>query len=162
MRMIILGPLILGLLPCLAQAQSSDYSKGHGYGFWGAGGRGDGEVDMHLGGGGEFFFSRYVGAGAELGYVGMARNFDNGTAIFSANVVGRFRAKDARNRFEPFFTVGYTRFFPGEGLNVSGGVNIWFTKRAGFRFEIRDNILYRPGGFVGGHFAGARIGLTFR
>lgn len=180
MRRPILATFILALVPCLGLAQSSDYSTGHGYVFVGPGGHGRG-ADIHLGGGGEGFFNRFVGIGAELAYLAGPGISLNSTGILSPNFVARFLAKDNKNKVEPFVTGGYTLFYHSvteyrvnsgggyspfnvrrfeSGVNLGAGVNWWFKERLGLRFEFRDYILF--GLYDSTHFAGAHIGLTFR
>lgn len=175
------GVLILILAPSLGQAQSSDYSKGHGYVFGGAGGQTYGGADVHVGFGGEGFFNRFVGISAEGGYVGGSGASNSDAGIFSPNFVARFLAKDNKNKVEPFVTGGYTLFYHGEtearinsgfgysyfdvhrlrsGMNLGAGVNLWASDRIGVRFEFRDYILLGSYGTI--HFAGGHIGLTFR
>ena len=181
MRRAIITTLILVTIPCLAQAQSSAYSKGHGYAFFGAGGDTYGSGYVHLGGGSEGFFNRFVGAGAEAGYLPKFAGFEYGTGILSPNFVARFLAKDNINKVEPFVTGGYTLFYHGvaeyrlnsgfgyspfnvhrleNGVNFGAGVNWWASERVGLRFEFRDYILITHSETI--HFAGAHIGLTFR
>ena len=179
MREIIIGALIFGLLPCLAQAQSSDYSKGHGYVFGGAGGQTYGGAGVHVGFGGEAFFNRFVGVGGEVGYVGGSGRSASDAFVLSPNFVARFLAKDSKNKVEPFVTAGYSLFYHGEteylfglspspfrvhrienGVNFGAGTNWWLRERMGLRFEFRDYILIRS--YESIHFAGAHIGLTFR
>jgi hypothetical protein len=168
MKRIILATIILALVPCLGQAQTSDYSRGHGYfyfapGFAASSGE-KGTATAHIGFGGEGFFTRHFGAGVDAGYVTPFENFKDGIGTFSPNFVARFRAKSDDNKVEPFVTGGYTLFFREgtvSGANFGGGVNYWFKKRVGLRLELRDNVSI-PGGDVSmGHFVGMRIGLTF-
>ena len=183
MKRIIPGAIIFALVPCLGLAQSSDYSKGHGYGFGGAGGHIDGGADLHGGGGVEGFISRFVGIGVEAGYLASAGGYKKeNSAIFSPNFVARFLAKDNKNKVEPFVTGGYTLFYqsanewlptgptgsyslvrthrPSDGVNFGAGVNWWAREHFGLRFEFRDYVVITGGSSK--HFAGAHIGLTFR
>jgi hypothetical protein len=170
----ILGILILTLVPCLGQAQSSGYSKWYGYGYFAPGGRvtsGDGSrVTIQIGVGGERFFSRHLGAGADVGFAGrMApeEKFFSGWGTFSSNFLARFPAKDNKKKAEPFVTAGYTRVMPvghddQNGINFGVGVNWWLQERVALRIEMRDHIPqpFSQGALV--HFVGLRIGLTFR
>jgi len=165
----ILGLLILALVPCVGRAQSSDYSKGHGYAYFAPGGRvtsGSGSrATIHMGGGYERFFTRHVGAGAEPGFLGTVEPddrqvFTTSWGTFSLNFVARLRAKDENTRTKPFVTGGYTLMVRNEadsGVNFGGGFNWWFEKRVGLRVEVRDHLLLGPY-----HLVGAHIGLTFR
>jgi hypothetical protein len=161
--------LLIACLPLLAAAQSTDYSKGHGYAYFAPGTMaqtrcsGCGRLaTAHIGGGGEGFFTRNLGLGADLGYLTPMRSWGDGIGTFSPNFVVRFRAKDDYNKLEPFVTGGYTLFFrsgTANGFNVGGGVNYWFKDRFGLRFELRDNV-WTEFGTV--HYVGFRIGVTFR
>ena len=174
MKRAIWGALILAVSPCLGQAQSSDYSKWYGYGYFAPGGRvttADGSrAAIHMGGGIERFFTRHLGAGMDLGYfraVGDCCTEHWGT--FSPSVVARYGAKDKKKGAEGFVTAGYTRIShvrlhrdDGNGMNFGFGFNWWFDKRAALRIEVRDHVhsLFSQGAAV--HFLGLRIGLTFR
>jgi hypothetical protein len=150
-------------------AQSSNYSKGHGYFYFAPGGaaaRGEtGLWTAHVGGGGEGFFTKHLGLGGDVGYLTPFRHWKDGIGTFSPDFIVRFRAKNDGNKVEPFVTGGYTLFFREgtvSGANFGGGLNYWFTDRVGLRFELRDNVSI-PGGDVSTtHFVGFRIGLTFR
>ena len=163
MKRAILVTLILALVPCLGQAQSSDYSKGHGYGYFAPGVSSGGAGTMHFGGGGERYFGRHVGVGVEAGYLSPLGSFSEGIGTFSPDVVARFLPKSSENKVEPFVNGGYSLFFREgavHGANVGGGVNWWFKDRLGLRFEVRDNFAAIEGDTV--HLVGFRIGLTFR
>jgi len=163
------GMIVLVLFfPALVFAQGSDYSKGHGYVFFAPGfAAAKGETGMtmaHLGGGGEGFFIKNLGLGADVGYLAPFETFSDGIGTFSPNIVARFRAKSDVNRVEPFVTGGYTLFFREgtvNGINFGGGANWWFKDRVGLRFEVRDNMMM-PSLDAKTHFVGFRIGLTFR
>ena len=169
MKRVILAVLLVALVPMWASAQDSEYSKGHGYvyvapGFAGA----EGETGMgvaHIGGGGEGFFTRNLGLGADVGYLAPFEAFSDGIGTFSPNLVARFRAKDAQNKVEPFVSGGYTLFFrsvSANGANFGGGVNWWFKEHVGLRFELRDNVMIPGGGDSTVHYVGLRIALAFR
>jgi len=165
MKKTILGVLVLMLISSLAQAQTGQESKGHGYIYFAPGiSAPESEGAMHIGGGGEGFFNRYLGAGAEVGYVAPYSSFSDGIGIFSPNVVARFRPKSKENKVEPFVTGGYSLFFRSRstnGANVGGGVNWWFKERLGLRFEVRDNFAVLDDGDTV-HLVGFRFGLTFK
>ncbi len=166
MKKTFLGALILGLVPCLAQAQSSDYPKWYGYGYFAPGGRvtlGSGSrVTIHLGVGVERFLNRHVGMAADLGYLRPVGGgcCNKGWGTLSTNFVARFPPKDSKTGAEGFITGGYTLMVRNDadsGVNFGGGFNWWFEKRTGLRIELRDHLYL-------GHFhtVGLRIGLTFR
>ncbi len=172
MKSVILGMLILALLSCQAQAQSGEYSKGQGYVYVAPGGHlahgfGGDRTTLQIGGGFERFFTRQLGAAADIGYAGNITpgdKFFKGWGTLSSNFVTRFPAKDRKTRVEGFVTAGYTRVMDdgghdSNGVNFGGGFNWWFDKRAALRIEARDHI-FRPDVTV--HLLGFRIGLTFR
>ncbi len=155
--------LIVTLLPLMAVAQSRDYSRGHGY-FYVAPGiatEWESSAMLHIGGGVEVFPSKYVGVGADAGYVADFADYMN-PSTFSMYAVGRFRPKTSDNKVEPFVAGGYTHFFHGStpnGVNFGGGINYWFTNHVGLRLEVRDSA---HGSRPLDHFVGFRIGVTFR
>lgn len=155
--------LLVVLLPVLAAAQNADWSKGHGYVYVAPGVATEWEntTTLHIGGGAEGFVSKYVGVGADAGYLAQFADFRN-LGTFSLYAVGRFRPKTSDNKVEPFVAGGYTHFFrwgTPNGINFGGGVNYWFTDHVGLRCEVRDNA---RGSRPLHHFVGFRIGLTFR
>ena len=155
--------LLMMAMSLLGSAQTKEYSKGDGYAFFSPGVTSPGTVTWgHLGGGGEGYFSRYLGVGAEVGYLAPMQSFSSGIGTLSPNVVARFRAKDERNKVEPFATGGYTLFFRSghaNGFNFGGGVNYWLKDHVGLRLEVRDNV-WTLGETV--HYVGFRVGVTFR
>jgi hypothetical protein len=174
MKSAILEMLVLALLPCLAQAQSSGYSKGQGY-VYVAPGRHIGQgwwsrMTVEIGGGGEGFLTRRFGLGADVGYVGNLapdEKFFHGWGTPSINFVARFPRKGNNTRAEGFVTAGYTRVIAvterdGNGVNFGFGFNWWLEKRAALRIEVRDHIysLFRQDAL--GHIVGLRIGVAFR
>jgi hypothetical protein len=109
----LIGTIILvGLMPHLASAQSNDYSRGHGYGYFALGASSvAGTKTTHIGGGGEGFFTRNLGLGADAGYLAPFGGFSSdGIGTFSPNFVTRFRAQRKENKVEPLATAGYTLF----------------------------------------------------
>ena len=190
MRKIILAALILGLVPCLAQAQSNDYSKGHGYVSIAPGGRVAGHFDwdkptFYMGVGGEGFFTSRLGVGVDAAFMRSPARLDGRVPekqffILSPRMVARFPSQEGKNPIEPFVAGGFSLIFredsesgvpfgstPGKwwetdpGVNLGGGVNWWFARHVGLRLELRDSI--RLGGYgEGTHLVSAHIGLTFR
>ena len=163
MRRLVGTILVLVSLPLLAAAQTDEFSRGHGYAYFAPSVTSPSSVTWaHMGGGGEGFFTRNLGAGAEMGYLTPMQSWSSGVGTFSPNFVVRFRAKDGNNKIEPFVTGGYTLFFRSgadSGFNFGSGVNYWLKDRVGLRFEVRDNV-WTQGGTV--HYVGFRIGVTFR
>ena len=169
MKRVLLALLLVALVPMWASAQDSEYSKGHGYVYVAPGfAAAEGETGMgvaHIGGGGEGFFTRNLGLGADVGYLAPFEAFSDGIGTFSPNLVARFRAKDAQNKVEPFVTGGYTLFFSSgtaNGVNFGGGVNYWFKEHVGLRFEVRDSAMIPGEGQPTTHYVGLRIALAFR
>jgi len=163
MKRLISTLFVLALTPALGFAQASEYSKGHGYAYFAPGASSpSSEAYAHLGAGGEGFFTRNLGAGAELGYLTPMRSWSDGGAKLSPNFVVRFRAKDKNHKLEPFVTGGYTLFFrcgTASGVNFGGGVNYWFNNNVGLRLEVRDNVRTQ---YATIHFVDFRVGVTFR
>jgi len=123
----------------------------------------------HVGGGGEGFFTKNLGAGVDVGYLTPMRSWGDGVGTFSPNLVARFPSGSRGGKVEPLLTGGYTLFFrggggKGHGFNFGGGLNYWFKDRIGLRFEVRDNVgVETSRGFDSTHhFVGFRIGLAFR
>jgi len=126
---------------------------------------GESAAIAHVGAGGEGFFTKNLGLGADVGYLTPMRSWSDGIGTFSPNFVARFRAKSDENKVEPFVTGGYTRFFgdgSANGVNFGGGTNYWFKDHVGLRFEVRDNVMIPPSMDLTVHHVGFRIGLTFR
>ena len=116
--------------------------------------------------GGEALVYKGLGLGGEIGYAGPDWSFgSNGIGVGSADVSYHFLSKNNANKVEPFATGGYSLYFghgKSSGYNFGGGANVWFSKRAGLRLEIREQ------GDVSGtiqavrNYVAFRIGLTFR
>ena len=188
MKSAILGTLILVLLPCLAQAQSSEYSKGEGYLSFAPGGRLAGHDEwnhptIQVGVGGEGYFSPHWGVGVDFAYLRSpsgdriaARNW----VILSPRAVARLRLQNEKNQVEPFVAGGYslidrqhspngvvfgeiprTWWETEHGVNFGGGLDWWLSRSLGLRLELRDCIRF-SGSADGNHLVSAHIGLTFR
>jgi hypothetical protein len=182
--------LILVTTACPGQAQSSDYSKGQAVFSIAPGGRVAGHDEwnrptMQAGFAGEGFFRRHWGVGADLAYLRSpaadrvaARNW----FILSPRVVARFPVQSDKTQVEPFVTGGYSLInrqhspngvVSGEtpipwwetehGMNLGGGVSLWFSKNVGLRLELRDCVR-RPFAHYGDHdhLVSAHIGVTIR
>jgi len=164
---------VLLIFSSSALAQEPNRSRGQGYFFFAPGigniGPESGnQLDIHVGGGGEGFIGKGLGVGAELGPIS-AKNagiyypsqtwFNQAIGLGSANLSYHFLPSTIDRKFEPFVTAGYSLFFRHgtfNGCNVGGGVNVWMNKNVALRFEDRfHSALYH-------HFAGFRIGMTFR
>jgi len=163
MRQLLTTLLITVLFTAAGSGQGHDYSSGHGYVYFAPSVSSPGSVTFaHVGGGGEGFFNRYIGAGAELGYLTPIRSWSDGVGTLSPNVVARLRAKDSANKVEPFITGGYTLFFrsgAASGFNFGGGVNYWMKNHIGLRFEVRDNVWTS---YATIHYVGIRVSMLFR
>jgi len=172
MRQITFVLLLLVSLPLVAAAQTvapnakqttNENSYGYGYVFAAPGGASSGGGGtLHIGGGGEGILKNGVGIGAELGYIYPFEAIGDGLGTFSVNGSYHFLKASKSGKFAPFVTGGYTGFFRSgyaNGCNFGGGVNYWFKKRVGLRFEFRDNVFAADGA---AHLLNVRIGLTFR
>jgi hypothetical protein len=148
---------LLLVVPMLASAQNADHQyRGQGYLFVG---QATNDVTITAGFGGDGFVYKGLGLGAEVGYAA----HDNGRGIGSANVSYHF-LHTANHKVEPFVTGGYSLFFGdgvANGFNLGGGVNIWSSKCAALRLEVRG---HPDSGdpFDGGSIVAFRIGVTFR
>ena len=175
----------------LASAQSTDaQNKDHrplglGYVFVG-----DASHSMGLSGGfgGEISSSTGLGMGLEVGATGFTRKGDQyynsyTLGVGSADVLYHYFSKKANiKKVSPFVAGGYTTLFghtsglsggrlggkATSGFNIGGGVDLFETKYAGLRFDVR---YYGHGGRILKNaypdiaefsFVAFRIGLTFR
>jgi hypothetical protein len=136
---------ILILLPALALGQQSDHkTAGRGYGFVSPGvafGGGSSTSFLHFGGGGEANLYKGLGIGAEIGYLASFRYISDGVGMFSVN--GLYNFEKQGSKIAPFITGGYSLIFRSghvNAMNIGGGVDYWFAKRVGMRFEFRDHI----------------------
>ena len=155
-----------------ALAQEPNRSRGQGYFFFALGMGDNGpeghqyQPDIHLGAGGEGFIYKGLGVGAELGPFFPTKSgspfsgwSDWAVGLGSANLSYHFLPDTIDRKFEPFVTAGYSLFFRAgtfNGYNGGGGVNVWMNKNVALRFEGRYHSAYYY------HFAGFRIGMTFR
>ena len=147
----------LAIIPVQAQR-----SYGYGFGAIGAASvQGFNSSTVQLGLGGEKLFGFGLGAGGELGALGMTTRWPSTVlGVLNLNASYHFSRPDAT--FDPFVTGGYSLFFrtgTSNGGNFGGGVNYWFADRVGFRFEVRDQVAGRNPSV---HFWGVRFGVTFR
>ena len=132
----------------------------HGYGFLGGTFAGTPEGAFRYGIGGEGRVAPRVTLGGEIGGINK-KNFGgvvlSGMATFHPSVSSR------GNRWDPFLGGGLTFAPDGDGpgmfLNIGGGVNYWWQRNFGFRFEIRGypKLIADTSGF-----AEFRFGVAFR
>jgi hypothetical protein len=196
MRKVITIAALLLALPLVARAQDAGYQyHGQGYGFLGyAPAHGEyvlpGSPAQQLSGstgarqfgfGGELLVAKGIGVGGEISnstqsYEGSGLN----TWIGSINASYHFGPSTKKRKVEPFVTGGYTFYYVANvdlyhenGGNVGGGVNIWLSRLAALRLEMRDDIggqflsvEFQSGGnyFLRSsqHLVSLRIGVTFR
>lgn len=182
MKKLIVTTALLFLVPAFAWAQDTERPpRWQGYGYFGAG--------THLmsptaGFGGEVYFAKGFGVGAEIGGAGLTGNSNKATGVASADLSYHFFPKKIPGNAAPFVTGGYTVFFghnthTGTGLwghkplatsgfNVGGGVDVFATKHVGLRFEVR---YHGHGGRILNYvfpnvdqfsFTAFRVGVTFR
>ena len=154
--------LLAAVLPSAVAAQNKE-RHGQGYVFVAPTTTNEGGVGLHFGVGGEGLVYKGLSLGAEIGYLGEARELSQGLGVFSPNVSYNFLRAGGSGKFSPFVTGGYSRLFTGaEGINafnLGGGLHWWFKDRIGLRLEVRDHIT-APGPSI--HIIGFRIGLAFR
>ena len=114
---------------------------------------------LHIGGGGEALVYRGLAVGAEIGCIVALEESRGGLGLFSANGSYYF---SRQRKVSPFLTGGYSSVW-GHGqrnlVNFGAGVNYWFRKRLGVRFEFRDHI-YGDG--FNRSLLGFRVGIVFR
>jgi hypothetical protein len=160
--------------------QNADHPpRGQGYVFIGGGSH---KMSPTVGFGGEGYFGKGVGLGAELGAAGFSAAPDSnallGLGSFDASY-HYFPRKVAGNA-APYVSGGYTIFFGHNavinsgkkvytnGFNVGGGVDYFATRHVGVRFDAR---YYGHGGLILHYtypdinqfsFAAFRVALTFR
>jgi hypothetical protein len=144
------------LLPMGLSAQPS-----HGYVAAGLGSN-ESKTTNQFALGGEWVVGKGVGVGGELG--GLVGDRDS-FAFASANGYYHFPFSTAERKLDPFVTAGVgSTLDPFEGsaalVNFGGGVNYWFHRRLGVRFEMRD-IVAPNHRFSSRHFWGFRVGLSF-
>ena len=123
----------------------------------------------HIGIGGERL-SGAVGIGAELGYIyvppaeetfpggGGAFSPGGGGATLSVNGSYHFGGRRTGTRSaRPFMTGGVILIlvYPFPSWNAGGGLDWWLTRRAGLRFEVREQVIRSP-------MLGFRGGVVFR
>lgn len=155
--------LLLTLLPGSAAAQSGS----HGYLFGGAGSSNltdSPTVGYNFGVGGEYRIKRF-GIGAEIGGVSVRRTLSgletkrSLAALGALNATYHFRSGKRGSRVrDPFVTGGISVLNGTNGFyQYGGGMNYWFKKRAGLRFEFRDHI-----DGDSNHILQFRVGITFR
>ena len=149
----------------LVAAQTGGEHHGYGYGFVAPGVRASdntAQATLHFGVGGDRLVYKGLGAGGEVGYLGLTRGLGGGVGIVSANSTYNFRNASSTGKLVPFLTGGYSLIFRNDGangFNIGGGVNYWFKEHVGLRFEVRDHVFKD---FGNTHFVGFRIGLAFR
>jgi hypothetical protein len=154
--------LLAIILPSAVAAQNKE-RHGQGYVFVAPATTSEGGVGLHFGVGGEGLVYKGLGLGAEIGYLGAARELSQGLGIFSPDASYHFLRSGGSGKFSPFVTGGYSRLFTGGGganaFNIGGGLHWWFKDRIGLRLEVRDHIT-APEPSI--HIIGFRIGLAFR
>ena len=139
--------------------------RSHGYGFLGVGGlstRGVNQGLLHAGGGGEARVARWIGAGAEGGYLGPNQRLGSGLGVASLN--GYYHPiTDRSEKFDPFATAGYSVLFRStafSAFNYGLGFNYWLDSSLGVKVEFRDH--YRSASGRGLHYWAIRFGVNFR
>jgi hypothetical protein len=157
MRCFVQTLILMTVLSLEINAQPSNV-----YVFFAPGGlTGYGRTDMtlHAGLGGEAIVGKGVGVGAELGAVGPRQYLADAVGLFSPN--GYYHFVHGKNvKVDPFVTGGYTLLFRAGHVNLfnfGAGVNYWFHRRIGTRFEFRDHVYHN---YATLHYWGFRFGLA--
>lgn len=145
MKKSLIAICILILLPALALSQDLDHkTAGRGYAFVSPGvalGEGSSMSFLHFGGGGEVNLYKGIGIGAEIGYLAPFQYISDGVGVFSVN--GLYNFEKPGSKIAPFVTGGYSLIFRSgylNAMNFGGGVDYWFAKKVGLRFEFRDHV----------------------
>jgi hypothetical protein len=140
---------------------SAAFPQSHGYLFIAPGRASLGFIDvnlLHAGVGGEGVFKGGIGIGGDVGIIG--RTDLGALGAFSLNGFYHF----ARHRkVDVFVTGGYSNFFNVDShlnlANVGGGVNLWFARHFGVKFDFRDHFRTSSGTI---NYAEIRIGIAFK
>ena len=150
------------LLPAAAAAQNGPV----GYVFGGAGAStltGSSTSGYNFGVGAEYRVRRFS-AGGEIGGISLRRNLGLTTkrslmALGALNASYHFRSGKRGSRVrDPFVTAGISLLNGTNGfLHYGGGMNYWFRRRVGLRFEFRDHV-----DGDGDHIWQVRVGFNFR
>jgi hypothetical protein len=118
-------------------------------------------MTIQVGGGADALIAKGLGINLELGALCPRQDFSAAVGVFSPGGTYYFRhAKE--QKIEPFVNGGYTLMFRYGYQNlfyVGGGVNYWFSRKTGMRFEVRDHVAT---GYEATHYWGFRIGLALR
>ena len=151
---------LFALAVALPLAAQEEAPRAQGYGYFGlAGTKGTtfGKL-LNAGVGGEGFVYKGLAVGVDVGYLGYSENYiGDGFGLASANGSHHF-AK--RSKVVPFVTAGYSLAFrqgTANMTNVGGGITFWFSRKVGFRTEVRDYFTANDPQIVV-----ARVGLSFR
>lgn len=184
MKTLVATVTLLLILPAWAPAQDTDSGRPpRALGYVYAGGATH-SMSLTAGVGGEILSSTGLGADLEVGAGGLTTGGDANynsyiTGIGSADASYHYFSKKTEHRVSPFAAGGYTILFghnavltgkdvKTNGYNVGGGVDVFATKHAGVRFDVRyyghgGRILKnRYPGLAEFSFVAFRIGLTFR
>ena len=144
----------------LAQPSKPIYN-GHGYAYFGIGGRTQvGTSFLSFGGGGEGFLYKGLAAGAELAYMAPRCCMNEGIGLLGISGAHHFVNRRAPGRVVPFVTAGFTGGFRsgwGNLWNWGGGATVWMNDHLGLRLEVRD-LRQRRCWFN----TSLRVGLSFR
>ena len=146
------------LLACITQAQAqtqTQTSEERPFQVFVLGGLGHtngGGNRFQIGGGAEAFVFKGVAAGGEFSRI-LGSQGAGGLNSLSANGSFHFLTRGKFNRFDPFATGGYTRFFSsGTGVNAvnfGGGMNYWLSEGFGLRMDFRDSKIRGGGSLIG-------------
>jgi hypothetical protein len=132
------------LAPLLASAQNAGHQYyGQAYLLLGVGA--SSPASFQLGGGGELLVIKGLGLGGELEHSWQSTGVP--MWIGSTNVSYHYGPTPKSAKVEAFVTGGYTFLYVAgadlphaNGGNFGGGLNIWATKHAALRLELRDFI----------------------
>jgi hypothetical protein len=126
-----------------------------------------------IGGGMDVLVHRSWGVGGEFGYITTPNPFIAKKGGFHLSPTASYRFWAGSSGRDYFFLVGGPALFilPGRtsgGVTAGIGYQAWFLKHAGYKLEIRSNVLPREDrdpyntGRISGFNLGVRIALSFR
>lgn len=158
--------LLLVLMAWLPAAQGAETDapsrySGSGYVAMGVGGCIHNVANVSVVGGGDAFVFRGLALGGEIGYYQFVENRGAGFGVTALNVGYHFVNRQRPGRVEPFVSAGVLgAAFRGSAVaagSVGGGINYWFSRKAGLRLEGRAYGFGEGEGLFKFH-----IGLSFR
>jgi hypothetical protein len=111
-----------------------------------------GDSRFEMGGGAEYFVYKGLSASGEYARI-KGSDTTGGSNNISLNGTYHFLGRGKSQKFDPFATGGYSRFFASgvgaNAMNLGGGMNYWLSEGLGLRFDLRDYEVRGPGRLIG-------------